>query len=314
MIQLSFDPAFQLGDLVIRWQTVGVTVAILLGLGFAALIDGYLAPSPPAQAEQRPEPADASGDRAPAEAGRGRLRLDDLAYIALGIVPGAVVGGRLVHGLAYWDAYTAAPTRLLDPSVGSLSLLGAVLGGAVSGAYVVRVLGAPVRRWADAAALPLLLALGLGKLAQLLGGSGQGAAWDGAWAVAFMGDGPWISRNPHVPAHPAQVYEAIWLLAGVPVLTRSLGRRRSSESRIGSVFARLRGRQLGGRLFAVAVGWFLLGRVVVGFTWRDDGVIGPLNAEQAMALVLWALLVLGALGAATRRRREPIDTRADAPG
>jgi len=57
-----------------------------------------------------------------------------------------------------------------------LSLLGAVLGGALSGAYIAGLLEGTTRRWADLAALPMLLALGLGKLAQLLGGAGQGLA------------------------------------------------------------------------------------------------------------------------------------------
>ena len=60
----------------------------------------------------------------------------------------------------------------------------------------------------------LLLTLGLGKFAQLLGGSGQGTFFDGAWAVAFAPPGPWVSPLPGVPAHPAQVYEGLWLLAG----------------------------------------------------------------------------------------------------
>ena len=256
VIELSFDPAIRIGDLVIRWQTVGVTLALLAALGLAVLIDGRL--------------ADANGS------GRAALRLDDLVYIVLGVVPGAVVGGRLIHGLAFWEAYSVDPLRLLDASVGTLSLTGALLGGTASGVYVARLIGAPVRRWADSAVGPLLLGLGLGKLAQLLGGSGQGAGFDGPWAVAFIGSGPWISPNAAVPAHPAQVYEGLWLLLGLAAV----------------VAARRRARMGTGRLFAGMLVWFLLGRVVVGFTWRDDPLVGPLNVEQAIALAI--LLGIGA--------------------
>jgi phosphatidylglycerol---prolipoprotein diacylglyceryl transferase len=166
VIELSFEPALRIGDLLIRWQTIGVTVALLAGLGCAAWIDGRLSRDAPARAS---------------------LRLDDLIYIVLGIVPGAVVGGRLVHGMVFWEAYSGDPLRLLDVSVGSLSLTGAVLGGTVTGVYIARLIRAPVRLWADSAVAPLLLAMGLGKLAQLLGGSGQGGPFDGQWAVAFVG-------------------------------------------------------------------------------------------------------------------------------
>jgi phosphatidylglycerol---prolipoprotein diacylglyceryl transferase len=262
VIELSFDPALRIGDLLIRWQTIGVTVALLAGLGCAAWIDGRLSRDVPA---------------------RAALRLDDLIYIVLGIVPGAVVGGRVVHGIAFWEAYSADPLRLLDASVGSLSLTGAVLGGTVTGVYIARLIGAPVRRWADSAVAPLLLAMGLGKFAQLLGGSGQGGPFDGPWAVAFVSPGPWISPTPDIPAHPSQVYEGLWLLLGIIVviswvISRSLAR--------GGIWQRLRAELGTGRLFSGMLLWFLAGRVLIGFTWRDDPVVGSFNVEQAIALAI----------------------------
>ena len=213
-----------------------------------------------------------------------------MLLIVLGIVPGAVIGGRIVHVLAYWDAYAASPLSVLNPSVGGLSLLGAVLGGIASGIYIARLIGAPVRSWADAAAVPFLVALGLGKLAQLLGGSGQGIPFDGAWAVAFLGAGPWVSAYPEIPAHPAQVYEGLWLLVGISVvLLLARQQERSGDE---------------GLLLVVALSWFLLGRFLIGFTWRDPSLIGPLNAEQALALA--ALAGIGAGFWMRSRRRQAV--------
>ncbi|HEY7600598.1 MAG TPA: prolipoprotein diacylglyceryl transferase family protein, partial [Candidatus Limnocylindrales bacterium] len=227
LIEVGLDPLLHLGGLEIRWQTIGLTVALLVALALAARIASYLPPRL-SVAELAAAPVYPAAPAVGARHGSDlptsqRLRLDDLAYIVLGVVPGAVVGGRIVHGIVYWDAYAADPARLLDGGVGSLSLLGAVLGGALTGGYVASLLAAPVRRWADALSIPLLLAIGLGKLAQLLGGSGQGAAFDGSWAVAFTGSGPWHSLNPAQPAHPAQVYEALWALVGIIVLLRVVG-------------------------------------------------------------------------------------------
>jgi phosphatidylglycerol---prolipoprotein diacylglyceryl transferase len=268
VIELSFDPALRIGDLLIRWQTIGVTVALLAGLGCAAWIESRL-----------------SRDAA----ARASLRLDDLIYIVLGIVPGAVVGGRLVHGLVFWEAYSADPLRLLDVSVGSLSLTGAVLGGTVTGVYIARLIRAPVRLWADSAVAPLLLAMGLGKLGQLLGGSGQGGPFDGPWAVAFVSPGPWISPTPDIPAHPSQVYEALWLLIGIPIVIGWVIRRSLAR---GGIWRRLRAELGTARLFNGMLIWFLAGRLLVGFTWRDDAVVGPFNVEQAIALAI--LLGVGA--------------------
>ncbi len=296
VIELSFDPLLQLGALAIRWQTVGVTVALLAGLGLAALVVPDIGSQQPFFRRRRAPDLSPSFPDAPVldsnvetRAASG-LRIDDLVLIVLGVVPGAVIGGRLAHVLIYWDSYVASPLSIFDPSVGGLSLLGAVLGGLVSGAYIARMIGAPVRRWADAAAVPFLLALGLGKLAQLLGGSGQGLPFEGAWAVAFLGDGPWVSANPEVPAHPAQVYEGIWLWIGIAVV---LFARR---------LARLYGPVEDGLLFvSIALSWFLSGRILAGYFWRDPELLLGFNGEQVLALA--ALLVIGAVLWTRERRR-----------
>ena len=57
--------------------------------------------------------------------------------------------------------------------------------------------------------LPLLFGLAAGKLTMVLGGDGQGVPWDGLWATAYLGPGPWLSLAPDVPSHPSQVYEAL---------------------------------------------------------------------------------------------------------
>ena len=113
----------------------------------------------------------------------------------------------------------ADPSQIFDPFVGSLSLTGAVLGGTISAAFV-----AQDRRRTGAVAGPTprpcrcSSRMGFGKLAQLLGGSGQGLPFDGPWAVAFLGSGPWISADPALPSHPSQVYEGLWALAGIPIV------------------------------------------------------------------------------------------------
>jgi prolipoprotein diacylglyceryltransferase len=311
-IEIAFDPVLRLGDAELRWQTVGVSVALLVALAIAARIGGHLPGAPPLLERRAPHrpvrrymigapyppaPVIEQGEVARVEP----LRLEDLVFICLGVVPGAFVGGRVVHGLVFPDAYLYQPQLLLDPATGSLSLLGAVVGGALSGAYICRLLGAPLRRWADAAAVPMILALGLGKIAQLLGGSGQGAPFNGPWAVAFVGEGPWIGMDARLPAHPSQVYEGLWLLLGIPVILAVAGPGRE----LGRWLGRLR-RLAGpdrpdGQLLLAALCWFLLGRVAVGFTWRDERLVGPLNGEQVVALVVLAAIALS--GAAIRRAR-----------
>jgi prolipoprotein diacylglyceryltransferase len=256
IVELSFDPFVRVGGLVIAWRSIGLSLVIVAALAVFT--------------------------RRSLRAGAAPL--DDIVYIVLGTVPGAVLGGRIAHGLSFPDAYLAQPGSLLDLGRGSMSLLGAVLGGTVSAAYICRLLDRPVGRTLDTAAVSLLLAIGLGKLVELLGGGGQGSAFDGPWAVALTGAGPWRSPAAATPAHPSQVYEGLWTLAGVPLLVWAF--RRDAGHAAGT-----------GKRFAAALAWWLVGRFLVGFTWRDDRIVGPLTVDQALILLVLVVLVVAALAA-----------------
>lgn len=301
VITLGFDPLLRLGELHVRWHALGVAAAVLAALLVAAV----------------------GSRRAGRRSGLRPLRRDDLLYICLGALPGAVVGGRLVHALAYADVYAADPGALLDTTRGGLSLLGAVIGGSLTAAYISRLIDGATGRWADLAAAPLLVALGLGKLAQLLAGGGQGGPFDGPWAVAFVGAGPWLSPQAGQPAHPAQVYEALWAFAGIPLIIALLSGRFASrlpplirqegawattrEDRIQEVD---RGALRFGFGFLAALAWWLVGRILIGAFWRDEALVGPLNMEQAMALLtLLTLIVTVLLVAVIRPGREGREER-----
>ncbi len=260
---LDFDPWLRLGAIVLRWEALALALVILVclllfGWSVRRTIHG--------------------------------VRTDDVVFVVLAALPGAVVGGRLVHGLDFLSAYSADPTALLDLGRGSLSLVGAVAGGVLSGAYVCRLLGYAPGLWLDAAAESLLLAIGLGKLSMALGGAGQGAPDSGAFATAYLGDG-WVSANAAVPAYASQVYEGLWVLLGASLLL--LLTHAAAERWPGS-----------GRRFLAAMCWWLSGRLLIGFTWRDDRAIGPFNAEQlaTAALLLFAVATLPLVSAVRSRR------------
>ncbi len=285
VLAFGFDASLQLGDFVVRWQTLGVALAVLAGLAWCALIAG-----------RTPAFDSWIGELPDGGAGPGRgwhIRRDDLLFIVLGVLPGAVVLGRLSYGILHADWYSHDWRQLLDPATGSVELTGAVVGGTLTGIYVAALLDAPVGRWLHVAIRPLLLVLALGKAAEVLGGGGQGALvpGGGGLATAYAGAGPWGSAGADLPAIPAQLLEAA-MVAGVLVLVTLLGWRSGL-------------RRADGRLFAVGLATWALGRALVAATWRDDVVLGLLKAEQLLCLVV-AAVAGGAAVAATlviRRRR-----------
>jgi len=236
LISFDFDPLLRLGgDLVVRWQTVALAAVLAVVLVLVGVL------------------------------GRARrLRADDLLSITIGAVPGAVVAGRLGYLILHPEAFAAGPATFIDPSVGGLELAAGVIGGVVTAAYVALLLGTSVGAWAHLVAIPLLVAIGAGKLAMVLGGSGQGLPSDLTWATAYLGSGPWGSLVPDLPSHPSQVYE------GVATLVGWLGAFQSRD----------------GRLLLVAVGGWALVRAAATTTWRDPVMAGPLPAGGWLALVI----------------------------
>jgi len=244
VIVLDFDPLLELTDgLVIRWQTLVLAAVIAAALLVAA------------QFAQRLD-----------------LRRDDLLYIVVGIVPGAFIGARVGYALLHLDVFAADPGALLDPGRGGLDLPAGVVGGALTGAYVAVLLETSIRAWAHVAAVPLLLALGAGKLTMILGGSGQGLPSEAAWATAFLGPGPWGSLAPALPSHPAQAYEGIGTLLLLVVL-------------LAAIWVGAFGRR-DGRMLLVAIGGWALVRAVASLSWRDPAIVGPFSAGGILAIAL----------------------------
>ncbi len=261
VLAFDFDPLLHLGDGAVRWETVAIAAAIFASIAVAGVA------------------AVAAG-----------LRVDDLLFVILGIVPGAVVGGRLGYVLLHWSFFAAAPGRILDPGVGSLELTLAVVGGAVTGCLVALLLDGRPGPWLRVATFPMLILLAAGKLAMVLGGRGQGLPTTVDPATAYLGPGPWGSLGPAIPSIPSQVVEAIVTLVVLVLIA------------LASLLPRLRRRD--GRLFLLGLAGWAMGRAIVASTWRDPVVVGPLRAEQVIDIVVAVgALVLAAIVMATRRGR-----------
>jgi phosphatidylglycerol:prolipoprotein diacylglycerol transferase len=268
VLAFDFDPLLHLGDGAVRWETVAIAGAI-----FASLVVAGLA-------------ARAAG-----------LRVDDLLFVVLGLVPGAVVGGRLGYVLLHPAFFTDVPGRILDPGVGSLELTLGVVGGAVTGSLVALLLDGRPGPWLRVATVPTLVLLALGKLAMILGGTGQGQPTTGEPATAYLGAGPWGSLGPAIPSIPSQALEAIATAVVLVVV-------------VGASFLPLL-RRADGRLFLVGIAGWAVGRAIVASTWRDPAVAGSLRTEQLIdvAVAFGAVALALVLIASNRGRASASDVR-----
>ncbi len=261
VLTFQFDPYTELfGGLMVRWGTLALIAVIVTAL----ILAGILARS-------------------------GGLRADDVAFVAVGIVPGAVIGGRLGYLLLHETYYAGALDRLLDPALGGLELGLAVVGGFISGAYVASLLGGTIGRWLHLAAAPALFVLGAGKLTMVLTGAGQGVPSRETWATAYLPPGPWGSLLPALPSVPSQAIEGVATLAILAVLTVVL---------IVGAFGRR-----DGSLFFAAIGLWAVARALVSTTWRDPAVTGNLNAAGLIAIAIAVTCAVALVVLTARRHR-----------
>jgi phosphatidylglycerol:prolipoprotein diacylglycerol transferase len=252
VIAFDFDPLLRIGEgLTVRWQTLALAFVLFMCLAAAVVL-----------------------------ARRRRLRSDDLLYIAIAAAPGAIVGGRIGYLLTFPEAFGGGPLSVFDPGVGGLELGLGIVGGLVTAGVVAGLLGGPLRLWAHVAAIPLLAAVGAGKLTMVLGGSGQGRPFEGEWATAFLGPGPWVTLAADIPSHPSQVYEAIGT-ALVALLVLAASTLDLFDPRTGS------------RLLVAVGGWGAV-RALASTTWRDPALLGPLPAGGLIAVAI----CIGAIGLA----------------
>ena len=283
VITFSFDPVLSIGGLNVRLETIGIAAAAFLALVVAAMV----ARVTPVDLTR---PPDAPGHE-PGE--QNHLRADDLLYVAVAALPGAVIGGRIGYVLLHWDFYQANPGLVTSVGQGGFELVLAVVGGCVTGGIVGTLLGAPVGRWMHALVLPVLLAIAGAKAAMILGGTGQGLPADVSWATAYLGPGPWGSLAPELPSHPAQAYEAIATVVAILVVMWFV--------ELGTFPGR------NGGAFLLGLALWCGARALIGIVGRDRAVIGPLSMEQVISLSVagacLVLLLLVGTGSRVRSRR-----------
>ena len=300
VVRLDFDPTIALVGLTVRLDTLALAGVVLLVMILAALGAGRMRAR--SAAGLAGYPADAA-----------KLRRDDLILIAFGAVPGAIVGGRIGYGLVHFDYYSVDPSILVDPARGGLTLTTAVILATVGAMAVALLLGAPVSRWLHVASVPVLVGLGLGKLAMILGGAGQGQFSDASWATMYVRPGPWGSPSAAFLALPSQALEGglvllvAALILAVPFTLRLRVRRWRRIARPGLAPGREWFMLSGFRRFLTALCLWAVVRFAAAFTWRDAEVAGPLRAEQLVliGLLFGCAILLAAAGVWQWRHRSP---------
>lgn len=238
MVNIDIDPViFSVGPLALRWYSLLVMAAVVVGVLLA----------------QR-------------EARRRGLNTDSVLTLVLWVIPGGIVGSRLVHVIDQLDYYVGNPRAIIGGE--GQAIYGAVLGGVLAAWIGSKVHRLPIfPRLLDAAAPGLPLAHSIGRLANIINGDATGASTSVPWAFVYTNPNTYAPIG--VPTHPSPVYEILWNLVVFAVLYRFKGRLKPD-----------------GYLFMLYLALYSAGRFFINFSRVNDPFLLGLHQAQLLALLV----------------------------
>jgi prolipoprotein diacylglyceryl transferase len=213
-----------------------------------------------------------------------------------------IVGARIFHVLTHPDDYFFEGAELWKVFAiweGGIAIFGALLGGAVGAWFASRQTGVRFWTFADALAPGLLLAQAFGRLGNWYNHELFGQPTGLPWGLEIEETNPaWpVGLPAGTLFHPTFLYEILWNLAGVAVI----------------LLLDRRFRLQWGRLFAIYLIWYGLGRIV----WESIR-LDPSEIILGLRVNVWAALLAVALGivisVVQRRRHTGLEPSPYLPG
>ncbi|MFI2104142.1 prolipoprotein diacylglyceryl transferase [Isoptericola sp. NPDC019693] len=227
--------------------------------------------------------------------------------IVMWAVPLGIVVARIYHVLTHLGDYADGTgpwgywewVRIWD---GGIAIYGALLGGALGVWIGCRRAGLRFWSFADALAPAMLAAQAVGRLGNYMNQELYGAPTTLPWGLEI--DGAVAGYPDATLFHPLFLYEMLWNLLGIAVLLLvERAARRRAEVRADAVGEPGYGLRWG-RLFALYLVWYGLGR-----SWLEALRIDPTSNEWlGIPANIWTSFVAVALGVAlfvVRGRQHP---------
>ena len=206
----------------------------------------------------------------------------DMVYntAIFGIV-GGIVGARLVHVFDNWDVYGSDPGRIIAIWNGGIGLWGGILGGWIAGALYAYFKKAPVGKLMDIAAPAMFVGQSLGRIGDIINGEHWSRALDAGWGWYFTHPSSparfgaeRFFGNPERAVHPTVVYEIIWNMIGLVLITKLKGKLKPA-----------------GAIWMVYLTWYSVGRFAIQYLRLDDVKFWGLQEAHLIAIIVLAFTV-----------------------
>ncbi len=225
------------------------------------------------------------------------LTADDLYDLAIWVLPVGIVCARLYFVAFQWQDYKDDPVSILYIWEGGLAIYGGIIGGALTAWIWSRVRKIPIGAAMDLCALGVLIGQAVGRWGNFINREAFGGETD-----VFCRMGLTMPGQETVYVHPTFLYESLWNLTGLALL---------------SLFYKKGLRKYDGQGFILYVLWYGLGRAWIEGLRTDSLYLWGTGVRVSQALALLsAAVAAGLLILNARRGHRPLFavSRADAAG
>ncbi len=206
------------------------------------------------------------------------LTKDDVSNFGLLALFAGILGARIYYVSFNWDFYGQFPTEIPAIWHGGLAVHGGVIAGFLYTLWFASRRKFPFLRLADAIAPSLILGQALGRFGNFMNGDAHGVPTSRPWGIVFSRESIAGQQFPGIPLHPTMLYELLLNLVWF-VLLWQLRKRPHRD----------------GFIFALYVGLYSAGRLVVEAFRADSLMLGPFRAAQMVGIVLMLLTTVWVL-------------------
>lgn len=232
------------------------------------------------------------------------LDSDRVIDVVIGGVIGGILGARIYYVLLRWEEYGGDWKSMLNFRNGGLAIYGGLIGAVAVGLVICKIRKVKVLPMLDIAVIGFLIGQGIGRWGNFVNQEAFGVNTDSLFGMTGgtiqqtiinqtqIGGEMYLNGNEtmlwEVPVHPCFLYESVWCLLGVVVLSLMIKRRKFD-----------------GQLFLTYLAWYGAERFVVEGLRIDSLMIGNIRASQALSAILAVTAIVLLIVMFAKVKRDP---------